>query len=58
LTPFFFPKHTKTQKNFYIFKLPGHASVTKGPFQGILSSLMHKKTEHHFQGLAKEYFLP
>jgi len=57
LTPYFYPKFTKTRKDHHIFEIPSFAHIAGSAFNRVPAAYKYKIAYEHYLALAKEYFL-
>jgi len=57
LFPYFYPRHTSTNKDKYVFELPSYADIAKYTFDKVPAVYKDKTAREYYLSLAKEYFL-
>ncbi len=57
LTPYFFPRYTKANKDCSVFELPNYANIATAAFHRLPGACQYQKVREYYLDLAKEYFL-
>ncbi|MDY6936977.1 MAG: AAA family ATPase [Cyanobacteriota bacterium] len=57
LEPYFYPRYTKSKRDYHIFELPNYANIASSAFSRIPAAYRDKIAYSYYRNLAKEYFL-
>jgi len=57
LTPYFYPKFTRTRKDRHIFEIPSYAHIANAAFSCTPAVCKNRTALNYYEALAKEYFL-
>ncbi|MBF2008980.1 MAG: AAA family ATPase [Chlorogloeopsis fritschii C42_A2020_084] len=57
LTPYFYPRYTPANQNYYIFSIPSYAHIAGAAFTRTPAAYKNKTACEHYLALTKEYFL-